>query len=195
MKKLIITIAVFFTVLLNHTHAQEMVHPYMEEMKTFIKDWEKMQGFPVNRIIFNRAVQSDFDYFSLQFKDLHVQAGGLIMKFYNQKASGMVIDTMLLTKADVDNELDQLDKSKTFSWPVTMFHKAELQDFECAVNQDKDCKPYWEISMPAFIHDNTYCLLCYKYHCGKECGFAAIIIYKKENGQWKEFGTILNEDI
>lgn len=53
--------------------------------------------------------------------------------------------------------------------------------------QKKNLLGFYSFKKPILLKDNTICIFEYAYNCGEFCSRGFTYIYKKENGEWKQW--------
>lgn len=52
----------------------------------------------------------------------------------------------------------------------------------------------YTLTQPVFFRDNTLCFMFYDYFCGSLCAATRCAVYKKVQGRWRNFWTIIMAD-
>jgi hypothetical protein len=91
---------------------------------------------------------------------------------------GLVLDAHLITADSVKKVFDKRKTDRMFDgW--TYFNNI-------GVNR------IYNFSVPIFFRNDSYCLFYYGYGCGNLCAEGTVTIYKKVNGKWEPFSTLMS---
>ena len=107
----------------------------------------------------------------------------------------------VLTKLEIEEIDDQIKNSRIKNWSTDLLKKAKIVNHDTITNIFADKNKNWKYfkqkfsgsykrySAPIFFRNYTYCLFYYSNVCGRLCGNGAMVLYKKENGEWKSVET------
>lgn len=107
-------------------------------------------------------------------------------------------DTLHFTRSEIIEIEKQAKTPKIKNWTKDLLKQATLVNHDTIKNIFADFKnKHWRYfrknygssfntySAPIFLRNYTYCLFYFSNSCGGLCGGGSMVLYKKENGEWK----------
>src|SRR6185437_13658980 len=208
MRKLLLFTTYILIACITNLRGQQLSKGYLDSVQAFYNDWIVNQRDFVYTIIDNTTYPTDIDFclYRIKFESL-LDSPSIVYNLDEKRVHNKVvnditekraysIDSITLTTDEADSALAKLEESKSFSWNKNIFPNAEVIDTTQFFMRWRNTpngvpKPgYWALSLPSFFREGSYCLMFYRYYCGQECGYEALIVYNNENGHWERFGTL-----
>jgi hypothetical protein len=112
-------------------------------------------------------------------------------------------DSLILTPKELARVKKQL-KNQQQSWLTGCLQNVKLIPKDTISYVFKNMGKGWDyfhktygdrlyrISTPIFLRKNSICLFYWSYGCGPLCGQGTLALYKKENGKWVHYWSLLD---
>ncbi len=112
---------------------------------------------------------------------------------------GEPVEKVIFNKKDRRVIKRQLRAMRSFKWDTTTLRKYGIDNLalpDPTKQLDKkgvyrDHRIAW-LTKPIFIRNDSICFVFYDSSCGPLCGSGFIDVYKKEEGVWKRWWTLVN---
>lgn len=142
--------------------------------------------FKKNRSSF--YLYTDISQYTIAEIKKHLEKGKFRQRIEDENGKD-ISDSIILTKAELNQLLNQLNSYSSFRWTeqnINNIHsdKPRLIQRDTAIGKYEYTHKY-QIVPPLFIKNGEYCFFYYDYHCGPLCGHGELVLYKKENKEWK----------
>jgi hypothetical protein len=124
---------------------------------------------------------------------------------FHEKIEWISSDSLVITTKERQYITTQIDKMGSSVWG-----KNELANFKMitadtvnaifanrkrdgwAEMQKRGVARIYNFSGPIFLRNDTFCLFYYGYSCGWRCGHGEVAVYKKVNGRWEHWSTLMS---
>jgi len=137
---------------------------------------------------------TDISQYTISEIRRHLEKGKFKQKIVDENGID-ISDSIILTKAELNRLLNQLNSYSSFRWTEQNMNNI-YSEIPRLIQRDTAIEKYeyshkYQIVPPLFIKNGEYCFFYYDYHCGPLCGHGQMLLYKKENHEWKYWWTYI----